>query len=54
MQQYKVKGRQVKAACRRDKWAYFNLVATDAGEVARKGDIKDGTKQQNNLAPYSR
>ena len=40
MLQYSIKGRQVKAACRRDKRAYINQLATDAEEAARKGDLK--------------
>ena len=40
MLQYGVKGRQVKAACRRDKRAYINQLATDDEEAARKGDLK--------------
>ena len=39
MQQYGIKGNQVKAACRRDKRGYFNQVATDAEEAASKGDL---------------
>ena len=39
MQQYRIKGRQVKEACRRDKRAYINQVAADAEEVASKGDL---------------
>ena len=39
MQQYRIKGRQVKEACRRDKRAYINQVAADAEEAASKGDL---------------
>jgi len=39
MQQYSIKGRQVKEACRRDKGAYINQVAADAEEAASKGDL---------------
>ena len=39
MQQYRIKGRQVKEACRRDKRAYINQVATEAEEAASKGDL---------------
>lgn len=44
MQQYGIKGRQVKAACRKDKRAYINPVATDAEEAASKGDLTDLNK----------
>ena len=37
-QKYRIKGRQIKEACRRDKRAYINQVATDAEEAASKGD----------------
>ena len=40
MLQYGIKGRQVKAACRRDKRAYINQLVADAEEAARKGDLK--------------
>ena len=40
MLQHGIKGRQVEAACRRDKRAYINQLTTDAEEVARKGDLK--------------
>ena len=36
---YRIKGRQVKEACRRDKRAYINQVAADAEEAASKGDL---------------
>jgi len=39
MQQYKIKGRQVKEACRGDRRAYINQVAADAEEAASKGDL---------------
>ena len=39
MQQYRIKGRQVKEACRRDKRAYINQVAADAEEAASMGDL---------------
>ena len=40
VQQYRIKERQVKEACRRDKRAYINQVAADAEEAASKGDLK--------------
>ena len=40
MLQYGIKGRQVKAACRRNKKAYINHLVADAEEAARKGDLK--------------
>ena len=36
---YGIQGKQVKAACRRDKRGYINQVVTDAEEAARKGDL---------------
>ena len=39
MQKYRIKGRQVKDACRRDKRAHINQMAADAEEAASKGDL---------------
>ena len=39
MQQYRIKGRRVKDACRRDKRAHINQVAADVEEAASKGDL---------------